>query len=109
MQSKKLESVPFTAKASKVSKNSSKGELLEAKKSAQLHLAAIPVLVSPKLLRTYGCGQVDLVIYERKSIKIFEVKSHPMSVSMGQRIRLQKSADFIAQVMSSNAHIVFIN
>ena len=65
-------------------------------------MKGIPLLVSPLLLRSYGLGQIDLALFEKNDlVKIFEIKSSIPAVSLNQRKRIKKAAEFIGLIFSA--------
>jgi hypothetical protein len=85
-----------------MSQNHLKGINLEKKLSAKIHLKAeIPVLISAKVLRIRGAGQVDLCSYHKGRVFLYEVKNSG-HISMSQVKRLRISADFLAKILNSS-------
>ncbi len=85
--------------------NVKKGYLLEMKSSMKLakkeNLSSF-ILVSPRFLRSYGAGQVDLCTIEKNrffgfEINIYEVKSFAF-LSFSQRSKLEKSALLLSEI-----------
>lgn len=82
-----------------------KGELLEAKISEEYHLKFTPLLVSPKLLRDYGLGQIDVAfIYKTNLSKEWEAKIIECKISQYpskiQIKRLLNSCDYLSKVLN---------
>jgi hypothetical protein len=75
-----------------------KGELFESEQSKIVHKNNLAFLVSPKLLREYNLGQIDLAAISNKKIKIYEVKSsyYPSQLQMK---RLKRTVDYLARIM----------
>lgn len=70
----------------------------EAKASQYFHQKGEPILVSPLILREYGCGQIDLArLKPGEYIQICEVKSHS-DLSRRQLYRLKKSANLLGEI-----------
>ncbi len=93
-------------KASKALKNSySKGVALESELSKVIHRRCIPVLVSSRLLRSIGCGQIDICGHYGNSLIIYEVKHKPEAMTQQQRARLNQSLEFLCHVFDSEVHI----
>lgn len=75
--------------------------------SKQIHSFDTPLLISSKLLRKRGCGQVDIAsIHGRveNMISIFEVKSSG-SVSYSQRKRLFNTCALLTGILKVNTKI----
>jgi hypothetical protein len=97
----------FIGKASKecVSTSSLKGSASEKNVSQVFHQQGIPLLISAKVLRSRGCGQIDLARFvESQKIECLEVKSSVtgLKTSIKQRYRILKSSDFLAKVFNSS-------
>ena len=100
----------YIEKHSKVSKSSfNKGDHLEADASELITKLGAPILISPKLLRSYGCGQVDLAVYARGKVIILEVKSRPSLISQKQLKRLRKSCHFLSTHFNAHVELKIIN
>lgn len=70
------------------------------------HSEIIPFLISSRLLRSLGAGQVDLARWEKNKnenstpvIKILEIKGENGEISKNQLNRLYKAADFIGELL----------
>lgn len=82
---------------------------LEVSKEFHSH-SKIPLLISPQLLRSMGCGQIDLARWENsQTIKILEVKGSKQEgeISAFQHSRLKKSANFLGELLESTVIIEF--
>lgn len=90
-------------------KSTSSGNILEQNLSRGIHQYGIPILISPKLLRRYGYGQVDLCLYYRGEIFLYEVKTHPELISPKQVRRLKGSLHFLMKTFNSHGHFQVIN
>lgn len=100
----------YTEKHSKGLKSTScKGVLLEKKISNALGKFGNPVLVSSKLLRAYGCGQVDLAIYNGGKVTVFEIKSKPDLISPKQIARLRNSCNLLSSYFECSVELKVIN
>jgi hypothetical protein len=78
-----------------------KGEQNEKNLSNYFHNRFIPVLISPKLLRELGAGQVDIAYLKKNpnwQLKLIEVKSRSYP-SPGQWQRLRKAQDYLSKVL----------
>ena len=74
----------------------------ERKLSAYYHGRYTPVLISPKLLRDYGCGQVDISYIENQQIILVEAKSSILGIKSyykKQKNRLVRSASLIQSLI----------
>ena len=97
---------PFTERLLKVSKKSlPKGLSLELKHSVEFHQNSIPILVSPKLLRSRQLGQIDLARmlrdHDGHKIEVAEVKSSKTGEEASlrsQRQRLMASTSYLASL-----------
>jgi len=81
----------------------SRGLLNEIKASKNIHSQNTALLISPKILRSRGMGQVDLACYDSKNKKIIlvEVKSSEfgiMSLQGNQMRRLMHVQSFLSQL-----------
>lgn len=91
----------------------SKGQSLEKRFSKKIHsflnknLVSV-ILVDPKFLRSFDCGQIDLCTIEKYSytycLKIYEVKSQP-AISKIQMSRLRNSANLLSEIFNQSAII----
>ena len=81
----------------------SRGFDLEQQASRHWHKRGIPLLVSPKLLRSRRCGQIDVGVIaagkEGKKICLVECKSSGL-VSKVQYGRLRRSACFLSSLLN---------
>lgn len=66
-----------------------------------------PVLISSKLLRSYGCGQVDLAFMRNKILFLCELKTTAQSLSILQRRRLLNSGFLLSKLLEVNYNVVF--
>ena len=57
----------------------------------------LPLLISPLILRERGAGQVDLSVFSKNEIILYEIKSSGL-LSKGQYQRLKKAAYFLSAV-----------
>ena len=108
MPSKKSGLVPSIAKASKASENFVKGESFEKDCSLILHKNAVPVLVSPKFLRKYQLGQIDIALFQNKQIILYEVKLSSEFLGAVQKQRLKNSLDFLCSLLDCEGRIALI-
>ena len=72
--------------------------------SRRWHRKGLPLLVSPKLLRARGCGQVDVAVIDRGTIYVVECKSGG-EVARVQYQRLKRSAHFLSTVLRRPSQI----
>lgn len=81
-----------------------KGKILESFYSKKIKPDHIPLLISSKLLRQRGCGQVDLASFDprRRWAYLYEVKSFGL-VNASQKKRLRSSASFVGTLLNSRA------
>lgn len=86
------------------------GRELELACSRNWHRRAIPLLVSPMLLRRRGCGQVDVSCIESNPsvTRIIECKSRGV-ISQAQYRRLLNSANFLSTLLGKSARLQFIS
>jgi hypothetical protein len=75
--------------------------------SAEIHQNCIPFLISAKLLRFCGCGQVDLAIVKSGKIEVFEVKTAPR-ISPVQKMRLRRAVEFISTVTDTETSLSYL-
>jgi hypothetical protein len=90
----------------------SKGFKQELKHSTVIHAEGVPVLISSKLLRKNGCGQVDLAVFKQGALHLFEVKSNSVSAANlhhRQKMRLLNSARLLSSYLDCNSFINTIN
>jgi hypothetical protein len=78
-----------------------KGDEIESLQSLFFHKKNLPVLISSKVLREIGAGQVDLAYMQKKDnwvLTLVEVKasSYPSSKQLQ---RLRKSQDYLSKVL----------
>lgn len=88
----------------------SKGQSEELAYSRKIHSEAMPLLVSPLILRESGAGQVDLAILKKTSqweVIVYEIKSSG-HISFLQYKRLKKSAHYLAMIFDCSARIQVI-
>jgi hypothetical protein len=79
----------------------SKGERNEQQLSLYYHSQFIPLLISAKILREAGAGQVDIAVMQntkRWKAILIEVKSRS-NPSQKQWQRLKKSQDYLSRVL----------
>lgn len=104
--------VPFIEKPLRESKNYSKvGRLFEkfVCRHIHSHKERVPVLVSPKLLRSKMLGQVDCAWLEpQQSLIVAECKSGRGYLMDPQRRRLEKSCFFLSQLFNKKTVLVRI-
>ena len=87
-----------------------KGLNRELELSKSLHANHIPLLISPSLLRSRGCGQVDIAYllnsYHSQLWDVFliEIKSSG-HVSRRQMRRLSLSSQFVSQLFSGEIQL----
>ena len=89
----------------------SNGDTFEAQVSKIEHSLNVPLLVSSKLLRRVGAGQIDVASIVRlkdgKSIiNIIEVKENSW-ISKKQIIRLHRSADYLSKMIGLCSQIKY--
>ncbi len=78
-----------------MSKNN--GLRFESYCSKTMNLDKTPILVSPLLLRDYGCGQVDLLFLDENFLYLYEVKETPL-ISKKQTYRLKKTSQLLEYI-----------
>ena len=86
----------------------SKGLINEVIASREIHDEGTPLLVSAKILRKNGCGQIDLARIKPDLIEIFEIKSNEVSsqfLNFRQRARLFKTSELIGTLFNRNVII----
>ena len=105
----KLESHLFIENHSKALKNISRGELFEQQASLFYHQKNLPVLISPWLLRSYGCGQIDLSYLKSNRLYLCELKSGRSVLTSEQRKRLHRSQELLASLLDLDTRLLFIN
>ena len=103
------ESVPFIERPSKGSKNLSKAQAFEKEISLILHQRYHPVLISPLLLRSFGCGQVDISFIQDKCLVIGELKSGKSLLSQIQKHRLKKTQQLLSLILDVDTRMLLIN
>jgi hypothetical protein len=65
-------------------------------------------LLSSKLLRRYGCGQVDICTFG-SVVTIYELKLRSNKLGYKQRSRLLKSAALLTCLLDRSARVEVIN
>lgn len=92
--------------------NSRKGFSLESYYSQKMSFLneKVSVLVSPQVLRSRGCGQVDLACFDirERRLTIYEVKSSNIIASK-QFSRLRRSSDFLSHVLNCSTFIKILS
>lgn len=114
-QSRSSALAPFTARHSKALKNSLALQL-EIDFSKTFHAGGIPLLVSPKLLRSRFMGQLDVARFRKNRdgswiIEVGEVKSSETGTEMllrGQRKRLLSAINFLAGIFGYSAKLILL-
>lgn len=79
-----------------------RGWEFEKTMSERLHAKFTPVLISSKLLRKYGCGQVDIAYVEYGVINLVELKSSQIGVKnyfSQQYQRMMRTAKLITHLI----------
>ena len=78
------------------------GSELERTKSLELHQIpnGVPLLISEKLLRNFGMGQVDLAMVLPSKVIIWEVKQDHDFLTARQWKRLQATQSFLGQLFN---------
>ena len=83
----------------------------EKKMSFALHTAHTPVLLSSLLLRQINLGQVDICVMKSnltsRFLVLYECKTQS-SPSINQKMRLQKTAEYLSTVLGMSAKIEVI-
>jgi hypothetical protein len=78
-----------------------------------VHAQGVPLLVSPQLLRSKGLGQIDLAIFHKQQLNIYEVKKTLPTIFSGpntvQRRRLLRTQKFLAEIFKCPTHLVWID
>ncbi len=83
----------------------------EKELSLSIHKKYIPVLISPKLLRSYGCGQIDISYIDGDELTLLEAKNSQMGLDCmvyNQYSRLQNSAIFLESLLNIPVKMKFI-
>lgn len=79
--------------------------------SKQFHKQFTPLLISPKLLRKYDCGQIDLSYIKNGEIYLVEIKSSALGVYSfykKQVLRIKRSAMLIESLIGIPVHMKII-
>lgn len=87
------------------------GELFERELSKKLHQKHTPVLISSKLLRRLGCGQVDVSYVAAGAIILVEAKSSligVVSMKKSQVRRLLRTARLLQNLLDLSVNIKII-
>jgi hypothetical protein len=80
------------------------GLALERERSREFHADGLPLLVSPKLLRSRELGQLDLARMKKKEswiLEVAEVKTSSVgdeALERGQRKRIVNAAKFLSGI-----------
>ena len=86
-----------------------KGRELECAYSKIIHKEGTPLLISPKLLRSLGAGQVDIANIIKKDnleiINLYEIKSSTPP-SKDQIKRLKRSQLYISSILDRNVRLL---
>jgi len=83
-----------------VLKNISRGDELEKNLSKIIHDKYIPVLISSHFLRSKNCGQIDISVFRKGKLVLYEVKNTPECISFKQRRRLNQSLELLCHVFN---------
>ncbi len=79
-----------------------KGLKLEREFSSTFHQQGIPFLIDPHVLRSRGCGQVDVIRLVKKRnqscLELVEIKSRG-NLSFQQQKRLRDSATLLGEIL----------
>lgn len=88
----------------------SKGKIFEADYSLRLPQDQITILISAKVMRSRGAGQVDLATYDpkAKNLTLYELKSSNR-MSFKQYRRLRSSALLLGVWLNCSAQIKVIS
>jgi hypothetical protein len=86
----------------------SKGLQLEKAISKKLHTRASALLVSPLFLRDQGLGQIDLAVWEKGEIRVFEIKSQHQP-NIRQLTRLRKACHFLGLLFEATSRLEVID
>jgi len=86
----------------------SKGESYEKEVSISFHSNGLPLLVSQKLLRQKGLGQVDMAKWSKDKITLAEVKCTSRLTSTQLR-RLSASGDYLSNLLHTSCKFIFIH
>lgn len=88
------------------------GDSLEASISKNFHSQYSAILVSSKLLRSRGLGQIDIAYIKEKQIIVLEVKSSQIGrkacYQSKQITRLRRSTMFLCQLFKLKSKLKFI-
>jgi hypothetical protein len=92
----------------KVPKNNSSGDLAESFLTRKLHHDfTIPILVSPKLLRSLNLGQIDVALIKDQKLQIVEIKNRG-DLSPQQKRRLWRSCIWLAQLLNRDKYNLWL-
>ena len=95
-----------------MSKNIAQGNFAEKCASLNYHSQHRAILISSKLLRSYSLGQIDLSYIKKGRVHLFEVKASQTGIgymSRQQKLRINRSADFIARILDVEVQINYLN
>jgi hypothetical protein len=84
-----------------------KGEWSELQLSLYYHHQYIPFLVSPKILREVGAGQIDIAYLKKTNhwcVTLVEVKSQSYPSGTQWR-RLRKAQDYLSRVLECETNL----
>lgn len=84
-----------------------KGHAFELQESLRLHNEGTPLLLSPLVLREYGCGQVDVAVIKNDFVKLYELKVGA-EMTKNQWRRLQNTAQLVASHLEKSVSLVFV-
>lgn len=89
-----------------------KGIDLEIEVSKLLHNQYIAILVSSKLLRARRLGQLDIVVLDKNTIVVYEIKSSEIGIQAvyksKQITRLRSSTYFLSMIFELKSKLNFI-
>jgi hypothetical protein len=87
--------------------------VIEKNLSRFVHSQGVPLLISPHLLRQKGMGQLDLAIFQKQQLYLYEVKKtlRPgLVISFpAQRRRLAKTQNYLANLFKCPTRLVWID
>ncbi len=80
-----------------------KGDSWELKVSEKLHDQGLPLLISPLLLRSKNCGQIDLAYFKENTCVVVETKNKPI-ISRNQKNRLTRALSLLALIFKKKIY-----
>lgn len=84
-----------------------KGERLEKELSFKFHELYTPVLISSKVLRSRGAGQIDLCYLHQELLNVIECKNGGI-LSPKQYTRLKNSGEILGNILDKSVFIKLV-